>query len=300
MSPLTPRSRLFSALGFALACLTLALAFASGAGAAGGAGDGDGPMRPGSVAAGAGGPQATPGHDAAAAAAEIAGAAPGRAALVASPALVVRRGEPLDATVERLAAHAPGLRRDVLRLALEARLAALARGLAKRTDVLTVIDYSLPSTERRLWVFDVRSGEMLFHELVAHGKNTGENFARRFSNREGSLETSLGLFRTVGTYAGRNGYSLALDGLEPGFNDRAADRAVVMHGAPYVSAAFAAVHGRLGRSWGCPALSQEVAARVIDTIKGGSLLFSYFPDSEWLSHSRFLPVPGATLIAGSR
>jgi L,D-transpeptidase catalytic domain len=205
----------------------------------------------------------------------------------------------LDATLERLAANAPGLKREVLRLALVARDAAAKEGLAKKDELLTVIDYSLPSTAKRLWVFDVKSGDVLFNELVAHGKNTGDNYARRFSNDDGSLETSLGLFRTASTYIGGNGYSLRLAGLEPGFNDKAERRSVVMHGAPYVSEDFAAQHGRIGRSWGCPALSQKVAGKVIDTIKGGSLVFSYFPDHDWLSHSKFVGSLAATLTTGT-
>ena len=137
--------------------------------------------------------------------------APGPVAAPAAPATDL-----LETTLERLSAKAPELERDVLRLALAARQRATAGGLARKAELLTVIDYSLPSTTKRLWVFDVERGEVLFHELVAHGKNTGDNFARRFSNSDGSLQTSLGLFRTVGTYVGGNGYSLKLDGLEPG------------------------------------------------------------------------------------
>ena len=205
-----------------------------------------------------------------------------------TPAAVAPAVDLLDATVERLASSAPEIQRDVLRLALTAREAAAKDGLARKADLLTVIDYSLPSTAKRLWVFDVASGKVLFHELVAHGKNTGDNYARRFSNTDGSLQTSLGLFRTAGTYVGGNGYSLKLAGLEPGYNDQAERRSVVMHGAPYVSEDFAAAHGRIGRSWGCPALSKAVAAKVIDTIKGGSLVFSYYPDRDWLEHSQFV------------
>jgi hypothetical protein len=217
----------------------------------------------------------------------------------AAPAAFAPAVDLLATTLDRLAASAPDLDRDVLRLALEARERATSRGLAKKSELLTVIDYSLPSTVKRLWVFDVATGEVLFNELVAHGKNTGDNFARRFSNDDGSLQTSLGLFRTVGTYYGGNGYSLKLDGLEPGFNDKANRRAVVMHGAPYVSEEFAKQHGRIGRSWGCPALPQKVAGKVIDTIKGGSLLFSYYPDQEWLSSSRFVGSTAAMLTAGT-
>jgi hypothetical protein len=222
-----------------------------------------------------------------------------KAALAPVAPAVVPAVNAVETTLERLAANAPSLDRDVLRLALQARERATASGLAKKSELLTVIDYSLPSTAKRLWVFDVANGDLLFNELVAHGKNTGDNFARRFSNNDGSLQTSIGLFRTVGTYYGGNGYSLKLDGLEPGFNDKAERRAVVMHGAPYVSEDFAKQHGRIGRSWGCPALSQKVAPKVIDTIKGGSLLFSYYPDEEWLSSSRFVASTAGMLTAGT-
>jgi L,D-transpeptidase catalytic domain len=214
-------------------------------------------------------------------------AVPGALAPLA-PAVVAPAVDLLDAAIDRLSESAPELHREVLRLALTAREEATKNGLARKADLLTVIDYSLPSTAKRLWVFDVATGKVLFNELVAHGKNTGDNYAHRFSNNDGSLQTSLGVFRTAGTYTGSNGYSLKLDGLEPGFNDKAARRAVVMHGAPYVSSEFASQHGRIGRSWGCPALSQAVAPKVIDTIKGGSLVVSYFPDQDWLTHSRFL------------
>jgi hypothetical protein len=190
----------------------------------------------------------------------------------------------------------PGIDPKVLRLALAAREAAIQRGLAERPELLTVIDYSLPSTTKRLWVLDVARGKVLFHELVAHGKNTGDNYARSFSNSDKSLQTSLGLFRTAGTYHGHNGYSLKLVGLEPGYNDEAESRSVVIHGAPYVSEEFAAQHGRIGRSWGCPALSPDAAPKVIDTIKGGSLVFSYYPNHDWLSHSRFVSTALATTL----
>jgi len=131
-------------------------------------------------------------------------------------------------------------------------------------------------------VLDLAHGEVLFHELVAHGAGSGDNYATRFSNTVDSRQTSLGLFRTAGTYEGGNGYSLKLQGLEPGFNDRAEQRNIVMHGAWYVSAEHARQHGRLGRSWGCPALPLEDARPVIDKIKGGTFVFSYAPDTAWL------------------
>jgi hypothetical protein len=155
-------------------------------------------------------------------------------------------------------------------------------------QLLTVIDYSKPSTEPRLWVLDLARERVLFEERVAHGQGSGDNYATRFSNLEGSHQTSLGLFRTADTYVGTNGYSLRLDGLEPGVNDRARERAIVMHGAPYVSEGNIRTLGRLGRSHGCPALRPAIAREVIDTIKDGSLVFAYYPDRQWLNGSRFL------------
>ena len=181
-----------------------------------------------------------------------------------------------------------GVPADVLTMAIGAITCAVNTGALDMPPTLTLIDYSKPSTEPRLWVFDLATGEMLFEELVAHGKNTGENMAQSFSDTLNSRQSSLGLFRTADTYTGSNGYSLRLDGLEPGFNSHARERAIVMHGAPYVSAQFVAAQGRIGRSWGCPALRTAIAAKVIDTIRGGGVIFSYYPDSNWLRTSRFL------------
>jgi L,D-transpeptidase catalytic domain len=193
-----------------------------------------------------------------------------------------------DLLVAQLAAAAPTANREVLSLATRAADCARRQGLLDGFHRLAVIDYSLPSTSQRLWVFDVDRGMLLFQELVAHGRNTGEQLATRFSNVEGSKMSSLGLFQAVDTYYGNNGYSLRLRGLDAGFNDHALSRAIVMHGAPYVSEAIAERLGRLGRSWGCPAVRQEVAKVVIDTLKGGALLFAYYPDRKWLKESPLL------------
>jgi hypothetical protein len=176
-----------------------------------------------------------------------------------------------------------GLSPRVFSMALDAMASARARGINGRDDLLTIIDYSLPSTQPRLWVLDLENGKVLYHELVAHGSGSGDNYATRFSNNNDSHQTSLGLFVTGGTYEGGNGYSLRLRGLDKGFNDRAEERHIVMHGAWYVSSQHARAQGRLGRSWGCPALSQESARPVIDTIKGGSFIFSYTTaDPSWM------------------
>lgn len=176
---------------------------------------------------------------------------------------------------------------DVLQMALGAASCAVRAGDARNPTTLTVIDYSKPSTEKRLWVFDLKSRELIYEELVAHGQGTGANMATQFSNEPDSHRTSLGLFRTDMPYVGRNGYSLRLDGLDKGLNDRARERAIVMHGAPYVSAAFVKSNGRLGRSHGCPAVSAEVARQMIDRVKGGGLVFAYYPDAR-LKSSKYV------------
>ena len=190
--------------------------------------------------------------------------------------------------VDMAAAERAGISRSVLDLALGAVTCAVDSGDIAAPPTLTVIDYSRPSTEQRLWVFDLHTGEVRFHELVAHGKGTGENLAEHFSDDMNSHESSLGLFVTGDTYTGSNGYSLRLDGLEPGFNSRARERAIVMHGAAYVDPGFATKQGRLGRSWGCPALRQAIAHDVIDFVRDGGVVFSYYPDQAWLDRSRFL------------
>ena len=192
------------------------------------------------------------------------------------------------ALMSETAAVQSGVAPKVLHLAVSALTCAVNAGDIAVPRTLTVIDYSLPSVEPRLWVFDVTTGELLFKELVAHGRNTGENMATRFSDTLNSRQSSIGLFVARDTYVGSNGYSLRLDGLEPGFNGRARERAIVMHGAPYVNTSLASSQGRIGRSWGCPALREAVARNVIDTVRSGGVIFSYYPDTQWLRTSKFL------------
>lgn len=198
----------------------------------------------------------------------------------ASPLIASAAASELD----RLAELAPGLRPAVLERALAALDCASDPAIGD-SRVLAVIDYAIPSTERRLWVFDRRAPRLLFHALVAHGSGTGENRAERFSNRHGSRQSSLGLFGAAEPYVGRNGYSLRLDGLDPGVNDQARSRAIVVHGAWYVTDDFATHHGRLGRSWGCPALEPELARPILDTLRNGGALFVSAEDPEWLERT---------------
>jgi hypothetical protein len=208
------------------------------------------------------------------------------AALLCSCAVAPPRYTTRVAPRPRTAAS-PWPRREVLDLALRAYSCGRARGEFSQ-PLLTIIDYSLPSTSKRLWVIDLAARRVLFNELVAHGANSGETYATAFSNVVGSRQSSLGLFRTDEIYRGSHGLSLRLSGLEPGFNDRARERAIVMHGAPYVNARTVSTFGSLGRSWGCPALPETVNDQVIERIQNGSALFAYSPDPNWLQRSRFL------------
>lgn len=153
---------------------------------------------------------------------------------------------------------------------------------------LTVIDFSLPSTQKRLWVIDMQQLKVVQHTYVAHGRNSGWITPTEFSNTPESQQSSLGFYLTGGTYFGKHGLAMKLKGMEPGFNDKAAERAIVMHGATYVSAQHIQRHQRLGRSQGCPALSQPDAQVIIPTIQNGSCLFIYAPQNFYLEQSTFI------------
>lgn len=161
----------------------------------------------------------------------------------------------------------------------------------KRKPILTLIDFSKPSTEKRLFVFDMEKKKLLYSSVVAHGRNSGENYATSFSNQYGSYKSSLGFYLTENTYQGGNGYSLILNGLEKGINDKAKERAIVVHGASYANPTVAASAGRLGRSLGCPALPTNLAKPIINTIKDGSVMFIYANNPSYLAQSKFLYSP---------
>ena len=148
-------------------------------------------------------------------------------------------------------------------------------------DFLTIVDYTLPSTEKRLWIIDINENKIVMNSLVAHGKNSGENYATSFSNKNESNKSSLGFFITGETYNGKHGLSLKLDGLESGVNDSARNRSIVMHAADYVSENFIKEHNRLGLSHGCPAVPANLCSKIITTIKGKSCLFIYHPSMDY-------------------
>ncbi|MDX5337151.1 MAG: murein L,D-transpeptidase catalytic domain family protein, partial [Marinobacter sp.] len=182
-----------------------------------------------------------------------------------------------DQLLARLASVAPKLNPEVLEAAFKATHCAIANGVAM-PERLAVIDFSLHSSQERMWIFDLEQGDLLLRDLVAHGRNSGNEAATTFSNIEGSYQSSLGLFKASESYRGMHGYSLRLDGLEPGINDLARQRAIVIHGADYVNSNWVDQYGRIGRSHGCPAVDQKVVQTVVDNLKGGQLVFKYYPD----------------------
>jgi hypothetical protein len=194
----------------------------------------------------------------------------------------------LAVPADRAATRGEGPSAEVLALALESVRCAQQAGIGREASRVALIDYSIPSLRERLWVIDLATSRILFRDHVAHGRGTGDNYAQHFSNRPGSHQSSLGLFLTDERYAGHNGYSLRMEGLEPGINDQARARAIVMHGADYVDPKLGQRLGRLGRSWGCPAVRRDVAHPIIDALAEGQFVFAYYPDREWLASSRFL------------
>jgi len=209
------------------------------------------------------------------------------ASIASGTAVVSNSSGDINTEVRHLSQKAPELNTKVLKLALTAYEKAQHNGTAKK-QILTVIDYSLPSSKQRLWVFDVRKEKLLYHMHVAHGKNSGQTVATHFSNKVESKETSLGAYVTKDTYIGSNGYSLNLQGLEKGFNDNAYQRRVVVHGARYVEPGYIKSTGHAGRSWGCPAVAASQSKPLINTIKNGSVVFAYYPDQQYLAKSHYL------------
>lgn len=161
-------------------------------------------------------------------------------------------------------------------------------GKINNTDLITIADFSKPSTKKRLFIIDLVNSKILFNTYVAHGQNSGREFANELSNIPDSYQSSPGFYVTSSTYTGKNGFSMYLYGMEKGINDRAYDRAIVMHGAPYVSEDFVNSHGYLGRSWGCPAVPEHLSKQIISKIKNGTCLFIYSDKENYLKRSTIL------------
>lgn len=193
----------------------------------------------------------------------------------------------VDKMTQVILAQVDNIDPAVLKTSLTAYQKARQAGLDEK-EVLTIIDYSKPSSERRLWVLDLKTGKVLFNTWVAHGKNSGEKNSTSFSNSPQSLKSSIGVFLTDEIYTGHNGYSLRIQGLEPGFNNNALKRDIVFHGAAYVGEDIVKNRGMLGRSWGCMAVAFNTIKPLVNTIKDKTLVVAYYPDKNWLKHSLFL------------
>lgn len=162
------------------------------------------------------------------------------------------------------------------------------QNLASEDSILTIVDFTKSSKEKRLFVIDLKQQDVLFQTVVAHGRNSGQEYAKSFSNKPSSHKSSLGFYLTQGTYQGSNGYSMRLQGLETGINDMALARAIVMHGADYANERVIDTKGFIGRSYGCPAVPQKVNRKIIDRIKNGNVVFLYYPDPSYMKNSKLL------------
>ncbi|MEO6489899.1 MAG: murein L,D-transpeptidase catalytic domain family protein [Ferruginibacter sp.] len=162
------------------------------------------------------------------------------------------------------------------------------KGRIVNDNIISIVDFTRSSSQKRLFVIDLKNFKLLYNTYVAHGQGSGLEFANRFSNLPESLQSSLGFYITSDTYIGKHGYSMHLEGLEPGINDKANERAIVLHAAPYVSEDYIRSHGFIGRSWGCPALPEKLTKPIIQTIKNGSCLFIYSSNKNYLNRSGIL------------
>ena len=182
-----------------------------------------------------------------------------------------------------------GLGRTIFELAIKGLKKLESKGKLQNPTIVTIADYSQSSNKKRLYVIDLQNKKLLYNTYVAHGRNTGEEYAKSFSNKEGSLKSSLGFFITEHPITGSHtGFSLMIDGVEKGFNDNAVKRAIIVHGADYATENYIKKYGRLGRSWGCPALPADLSKLIIETIKGGTCLFIYNPDNNYICRSSLL------------
>ncbi|MEP6712901.1 MAG: murein L,D-transpeptidase catalytic domain family protein [Ferruginibacter sp.] len=198
------------------------------------------------------------------------------------------KAEAMAIMYDSLKLEVKGLSEQAFDYALKGFEYLKTKGKIDNDNVLSIVDFTKPSSKKRLFVIDLQHCKILFNTYVAHGQNSGKEFANRFSNQPESFESSLGFFLTADTYIGKNGYSMHLNGLENGINDRADERAIVMHGAPYVSEEFIRSKGYLGRSWGCPAVPVNMNKPIIEKIKKGSCLFIYSENKKYLNYSKIL------------
>jgi hypothetical protein len=201
---------------------------------------------------------------------------------------IAERAEVISGLYDNMGLGLKGLSEEAFSLGMQGLDRLRESGTIINENLITIVDFTKPSSQKRMFVLDVQHQKILFQTYVAHGQKSGKEFANQFSNIPESYQSSLGFYETSGTYSGKNGYSMKLKGLESGINNKAEERAVVVHGAPYVSESFIRAQGYLGRSWGCPALPQELNKPIIDKIKNGSCLFIYSNNKNYLDHSKIL------------
>lgn len=217
---------------------------------------------------------------------------PSSSPLITKNALPFTGGEIVSAknvsVYDSLKLQTLGLSKVAYETALKGFNSLCEAGKVANENIISIVDFSLSSSEKRLFVIDLKNFKLLFNTYVAHGRNSGKEFANQFSNDPESFKSSLGFYVTKDTYNGAHGFSLHLKGEEKGINDNAYGRAIVMHSAAYVDESVVKSQGFIGRSLGCPALSPKVYKPIIDKIKNGSCLFLYSPNTNYLSHSRLL------------
>lgn len=184
-----------------------------------------------------------------------------------------------------------GLSQEAFNYGLQGYTDMVSNGEIKKSNLISIVDFSLPSSKKRLFVIDVTTGKLLFNTFVSHGRNSGKEMATEFSNDLNSFKSSLGFYVTGNTYSGEHGYSMRLEGMEAGINDNAFNRSIVMHAAGYVNEKMVQMKGFIGRSLGCPAVPPKLHKAIINTIKDGSCLFLYSPDSFYVSHSKMITPP---------
>jgi len=200
----------------------------------------------------------------------------------------------------RISPKAKGLNQDAFVMAMKGYQRLLKAGKIHNKQVITIIDYSVSSLRKRLFVVDLEKGQVIYNTYVAHGMNSGKEYARKFSNSLQSLQSSLGFYVTRNTYTGKNGVALKLDGMEKGINDNAFRRGIVLHGAPYVNEPYCRHQGYMGRSEGCPAVPQKETMPIIQSIRNGSAVFVYYPSQQYLGKSKLLADNTLSLSSGSK
>lgn len=206
----------------------------------------------------------------------------------ATEEITITKRSPAENLYNGLNVQAKGLSAEAFEYGIKGYTNLLGSGKLKNDSVISIIDFSLSSDKKRLFVIDLKNHQILFNTYVSHGKNSGVENADAFSNERDSYKSSLGFYITSGTYLGKHGYSLRLEGEEKGINDNALSRGIVMHGASYVNEDFVKQRGYIGRSQGCPAIPEAIHKEIIQKIKDGSCLFIYSPDQFYITHSSII------------